>query len=89
MIEDIPAGERFTTLSEPHRDRRNGQYTFDGDWARLCVCGHTLGVHGGEAPHDCLAGTNCLNDPHPGVFCDCQKFRPAKPRRAAQAAPLF
>lgn len=56
------------------RDPQSGQFAFDGRWDRLCVCGHTLGVHcaGG---FDCLAGTNCTNDPNPpGKFCDCQKF---------------
>jgi hypothetical protein len=60
------------------RNRQTGQYTYDGDWERLCVCGHKLGVHAAEAPHDCMAGSNCPDDPHPGTFCDCQKFRPAK-----------
>lgn len=64
--------------SQP-RDQATGQYAWSGDMARMCVCGHTLGVHcaGG---FDCLVGTNCLHDPHPGTFCDCKKFRLSRKR---------
>lgn len=53
---------------------RNGRYTFDGNWDRLCVCGHTLGVHAGEAPHDCFGpdgrGSGCATE--------CPRFRPSR-----------
>lgn len=32
----------------------DGKYAHEGDWDRLCVCGHTLGVHGAGSPADCL-----------------------------------
>lgn len=59
------------------RDPQTGQYAYDGNWGRMCVCGHTLGVHcaGG---FECFAGTNCLNDPQPGTRCACQKFRQSR-----------
>jgi hypothetical protein len=61
------------------RDRRNGRYTFDGDFDRLCRCGHTLGVHLAEAPHDCIA-----RDFQPGVECDCVKFQPQRRQHVAE-----
>lgn len=60
------------------RDVRNGQFGFDGNWDRMCVCGHKLGVHG-MGGVDCMAGTNVPDDPNPrGVWCDCEKFRPSR-----------
>ena len=60
------------------RDVHNGQFGFDGQWDRLCVCGHRLGVHG-CAGVECLAGTNVPDDPNPrGVECLCTKFKPLK-----------
>jgi hypothetical protein len=68
------------------RDERNGQFGFDGQWDRLCTCGHRLGVHGAGGV-DCLAGTNVPDDPNPrGIFCDCEKFRQSR-KRAALHAP--
>ncbi len=69
-----------------NRHHSNGQFAYSGDMERMCVCGHKLGVHAAVGPHDCFAGTNCPDDPNPpGVFCDCQKFRPSR-RKAARAA---
>lgn len=62
------------------RDARNGQYAFDGKLDRMCGCGHTLGLHG-QGGSDCMAGTGCMNDPHPGTFCDCEKFHQARRQR--------
>lgn len=64
----------------------NGQFAYFGGFDRLCVCGHTLGIH-------CAGGFDCFATP-PGegpkdfqveglkARCDCQKFRPSrrKPR---------
>jgi hypothetical protein len=52
------------------RDKSSGQYSYQNKFERLCVCGHTLGMHTGDAPHECIAG-----DFLPGVTCDCVKFR--------------
>ena len=54
------------------RERATGRYSFDGNWDRLCVCGHKLAVHLAEAPHDCDSAS------HHGPACDCPKFRPAR-----------
>jgi hypothetical protein len=59
------------------RNRRNGQYTFEGDFDRLCTCGHTLGVHTAEAPHECINGDVDLEGAT-GEQCDCAKFKPSK-----------
>lgn len=32
----------------------DGRYAFDGNLNRVCVCGHTLGVHASGSPADCL-----------------------------------
>jgi hypothetical protein len=55
---------------------RDGRFTYDGDYDRLCRCGHRLGVHAGAAPHDCFNEDPSVGD---GCECKCQKFRPAKP----------
>ena len=62
----------------------NGQYAFDGNLQRMCVCGHNLGAHGAGSPADCLlySYVNTLTpeqkllepgSDHPN--CGCQKFR--------------
>jgi hypothetical protein len=56
---------------------QDGKYTFDGNLERLCVCGHELGNHSGEAPHDCLCPTFSIRDPRRAA-CNCEKFRPAR-----------
>lgn len=58
-----------------NRDDRNGQYAMQNNYDRICVCGHTLGVHAYAAPHDCLHGTGAETPRCPGEHCDCQKFR--------------
>lgn len=54
------------------RERSTGRYGFDGQFDRVCTCGHTLGNHTAVAPHSCIEGD--FSD----VSCDCAKFRPAK-----------
>lgn len=62
-----------------NRDEQTGQYAFDGDLSRLCVCGHTLGNHiaGG---FECMLSPECSSKP----TCDCLKFRMPRKRRAAR-----
>ena len=55
----------------------DGCYTFEGNWDRLCVCGHALGHHTASAPHECLGPDGC----GPGDRCECLAFVPAKERR--------
>lgn len=50
---------------------REGKYTFEGKWDRLCVCGHRFGAHAAQAPHDCF-----ISD-YDGAECKCPKFKPA------------
>lgn len=74
------------------REGKTGQFGFVNDWGRKCVCGHELGVHSGEAPHDCLnidrrgsLGTVNLPDWVDQTIepssCDCLKFRPVRVRK--------
>jgi hypothetical protein len=62
-----------------------GRYDYENDWDRLCVCGHTLGVHASGSPADCLLYS--FGDHHseikdhlhqPDKNCGCQKFRAAR-----------
>lgn len=63
------------------RNRHTGQYSYEGQWDRLCRCGHTLGVHAGEAPHPCFNGDSGMEGAT-GEPCDCPRFRPAKVKKA-------
>jgi len=67
-----------------YRDPTNGQYAYFGNFDRLCVCGHTLGVHiaGG---FEC--GIDAKHTEPAAVGCQCQKFRPS--RRKQRAEPLI
>ncbi len=57
-----------------YRDPATGQYTYDGKWDRLCVCGHRLGDH-------VAGGFECgLFDHTKG--CECARFRPTGKRGA-------
>lgn len=56
------------------RNRRNGQYTYEGGFDRLCRCGRRFGEHMAEAPHD-------LDDEQ----TSCPRFRPAPAPRAGRA----
>lgn len=64
---------RYAPKTQP-RNKKTGQYSFEGNWDRLCVCGHRLGAHAGEPPHDCFSGQ--MDDG--GEYCDCPKFRPSR-----------
>lgn len=74
------------------RDRKNeyrdtnGQYAYFGGFDRLCVCGHTLGIHcaGG---FDCFAGPPGTAFPIEGLTerCKCEKFRPSRRKIKAGA----
>lgn len=68
------------------RDTHTGQFAYDGNFDRMCDCGHTLGFHA-DGGFDCLTGSGCPGDPHPGVTCDCRKFRQSRrrPRPASDA----
>lgn len=71
-----------------NREVGTGRYTYEGQWERMCVCGHTLGVHSavrlrdeetGKMLQDCLTGTGVEEDPALfGKFCDCTLFRPSR-----------
>lgn len=61
----------------------NGQYAFDGNLDRLCVCGHDLGAHSAGSPADCLFyslpkveqnGKPGANKPE----CGCTKFKQSR-----------
>lgn len=68
------------------RNEQDGRYTFDGDLGRLCVCGHSLGVHAASAPHECFLysyseGSEERRAEVPLNGCRCQKFRPSRKAR--------
>lgn len=67
------------TSKAQNRERWSGRYSFDGDMTRLCACGHTLGNHAAEAPHECFCPTFGKADPN-YAECNCQKFRPQRKR---------
>jgi hypothetical protein len=59
------------------RDVRTGEFAFDNNFDRMCVCGHTLGVH-------VHGGWDCGLNPtdHPETEgCTCQKFRPSRAKK--------
>lgn len=64
--------------SGPTRDPVSGQYAFDGNLSRLCVCGHELGkhIHGGW---ECGTAPSLYPETK---GCKCQKFRPSRKRPA-------
>lgn len=62
-----------------------GRYDHAGDWDRLCVCGHTLGVHCAGSPADCLLHSFASHREErtdhahqPDANCGCEKFRPKR-----------
>lgn len=62
------------------RREADGRYGFDGNWERLCVCGHTLGIH---AAQNDTGKRPCFNEDSgivgaTGEPCDCKHFRPSK-----------
>jgi hypothetical protein len=69
----------------PKRDTL-GRYDYEKDWDRLCVCGHSLGVHAAGSPADCLLHSFAnLNSQErrehvnaPPANCGCERFRPKR-----------
>lgn len=66
------------------RERATGRFSFEGDWGRKCVCGHELGVHTAEAPHECMnasrrhlveASDDWADRAIEPSHCDCSRFR--------------
>lgn len=68
-------------MVNPTRDTQTGQFGFHDRWERICVCGHQLGTHTAEAPHECMNEDRNIPAPYAGTgeHCDCKKFR--VPRR--------
>lgn len=64
-----------------NRDDRNGQFTFDGNMPRVCVCGHTLGDHNACAPHECWIDTDPKHPLYP-TGCQCKKVRLSRRKTA-------
>jgi hypothetical protein len=68
----------------------NGQYAFDGDLTRLCVCRHSLAVHSAGSPADCLLYSLPPNDPQRAIEnrnggpeeCGCTRFRLSHRRKS-------
>ena len=69
------------------REAATGQFGFDGKWGRKCVCGHELGVHTAEPPHECMndnrmhmlgPGSDWFDSSIEPTSCDCVKFRPKR-----------
>lgn len=77
--------ERLTHMTAPkkneYRDPNNGQYAYFGGFERMCVCGHTLGVHiagGFECGADPFGkDENGFSEPD-SANCKCLKFRPSR-----------
>lgn len=71
----------YVRATDPPRKREtDGQYAFDGNLQRLCVCGHSLAVHSAGSPADCLLYSLPENDPQrqherAPIDCGCKKFR--------------
>ncbi len=57
------------------REKATGRYGFEGDFDRLCVCGHRLGVHLAKAPHECVREEAGKSD-----GCGCVRFRVQRKR---------
>jgi hypothetical protein len=70
-----------------NRDKK-GKYSYS-DMNMLCVCGHALGSHTGEYPHDCCYG----DDPENMVqqttcVCDSIGFKPANISKNTSNPPV-
>jgi hypothetical protein len=80
----------MTKRARQNRERGTGRYAFDGEFDRLCECGHTLGVHTAERGRDFESGRmmqECINhDVGDGTLCNCVCFKPAK--SPAGVAPI-
>lgn len=87
-----PEHQQPEIVAAQPREAETGRYGFAGDWARLCACGHELGIHTAMAPHECLASDACNIDPerYPVALppCDCVRFRKQAPLNTTQLAAL-
>lgn len=67
------------------RDQQ-GRFDYFNEWDRLCVCGHSLGVHYAESPRECCLNTfgDKSGKEHrdhansPPEDCGCDRFRPKR-----------
>jgi hypothetical protein len=76
----ITVGKLRRLVHEANRNRHTGQYSYENKWDRLCVCGHTLGVHAADAPHPCFNEDAGLKGAT-GEPCDCQRFKPVRVKK--------
>jgi len=84
-----PVGRIHTMPTAEAVDRKretDGKYAFDGNLDRVCVCGHTLGVHSAGSPADCLFYSlpDSMRAGEPGEDhkdCGCVKFRLSRRKR--------
>lgn len=68
------------------REKGTGRYTYDGDWDRLCVCGHTLGTHTAVRARNPETGKMeqpCIVGDLGHEFCDCSCFRPKREKKGS------
>lgn len=77
----LVAGEPSDLKFERERERGTGRFVHDGQWDRLCVCGHPLGHHTAAAEQGMRPCIEC--DFTAGCDCDCMKFRPQRRRSIA------
>ena len=66
--------------AKQNREVNSGRYAFDGNFDRLCTCGHTLGNHTaarGRCPTTGKMEQPCMID----CGCECMCFKPAKVAR--------
>lgn len=64
--------------SRTYRDPATGRYDYDGDFDRLCKCGHSLGVHS-QGGYYC--DTDAIGSSEPeAIGCKCERFRPSGKR---------
>jgi hypothetical protein len=71
-----------------NREKGTGRYAFDGDFDRLCTCGHRLGQHTADRGRDPETGKMmqpCIIGDDGRTHCDCACFKPApRPQTAAK-----
>lgn len=74
----------MTKRENEYRDPVTKQYSYFGRWERMCVCGHTLGVH-------CAGGFECdIGDPQSNNRgCKCQRFKEKKTTLADVAVQVM
>lgn len=60
----------MATTNTATRDKANGQYT-DSNFAKVCQCGHSLGVHSADK----IGGVRPCFNGDTGEPCECQCFK--------------